>query len=278
MTRRTILITGASDGIGAATARALARRGDRVLLTGRSPAKLARVAHDTGAEAYAADFAQLTDVRALADWVRDRTDRLDVLANNAGGIFADRTVTEDGNELTMQVNHFAGFLLTRLLEDELVAGGATVVNTASAAADKYGSLDLSDLDATGAYKATKAYGDAKLATMLFARSLHTRLRDRGVTALAIYPGDIASNFAKDTGTASMKLFYKGPMARFLRTPDFGAANLMWAMDGADGTTWRSGETYTERRVLPRRPHPQLGDDALGDALWRESERRVGLAP
>ncbi|WP_062464141.1 SDR family NAD(P)-dependent oxidoreductase [Demequina soli] len=272
MTQRIVLITGASDGIGAATARALARRGDRLLLTGRSPAKLAAVADATGAERLAADFARLDDVRALAAWVRERTDRLDVLANNAGGIFAERVMTADGNERTLQVNHLAGFLLTNLLTDRLIAARGTVVNTASAAATKYARLDLDDLDAARGYKATTAYGNAKFATMLHAAGTHARLAPEGVRAVAIYPGDVASNFAKDTGTASMKLFYKGPLARFLRTPEDGAANLIWAMDDAPDP----GRTYTERRVPPRRPHPQLADAALADALWAESERRVGL--
>ncbi|WP_062289392.1 SDR family NAD(P)-dependent oxidoreductase [Demequina phytophila] len=274
MTQRTILVTGASDGIGAATARALAERGDRVLLTGRSPAKLAAVAASTGGEACPADFARLDDVRALAGWVRERTDRLDVLANNAGGIFAQRAVTVDGNERTLQVNHLAGFLLTNLLLDLVVAARGTVVNTASAAADKYGRLDLMDLDSARSYKPTTAYGNAKFATMLFARSLHGRFGGDGVRAVAIYPGDVASNFAKDTGTTSMKLFYKGPLALFLKTPEDGAANLTWAMES---TAARSGETYTERRALPRKRHPQMDDAALADALWAESERRVGFS-
>lgn len=98
-----------------------------------------------------------------------------------------------------------------------------------------------------------------------------------MTAVAIYPGDISSNFAKDTGTASMQAYYKGPLSWFLRSPEFGAANLVWAMDGVDGSTWESGRCYTERRRLPRRPHPQQDDATLADALWRESERRVGMA-
>lgn len=248
MTLRTILITGASDGIGAAAARALTARGDRVLITGRSPEKLEAVARETGAESLPADFTRLADVRAIAAWVRERTDRLDVLANNAGGIFGERSVTVDGNERTLQVNHLAGFLLTHLLTDRLLAGGATVVNTSSAAATKYGHLTLENLDDADAYSATKAYGNAKLATILHVGSLHARYRERGLRAVAIYPGDISSNSAKETGTASMQAYDKGPFSWFLRTPEYGAANLVWATDGVDGATWESGRCYTERRV------------------------------
>lgn len=277
MTQRTILITGASDGIGAATARALTARGDRVLITGRSADKLAAVARATGAESFPADFTRLDDVRTLASWVRARTDRLDVLANNAGGIFGEHSVTVDGNERTFQVNHLAGFQLTRLLMEPLLAGGATVVNTASAAATKYGRLDLAALDSASHYSATKAYGDAKLATILHARSLHSRFAETGLTAVAIYPGDIRSNFAKETGTPQMRAYYRGPLSWFLRTPEFGAANLMWAMRGREESGWESGRCYTERRRPQRRPHPQQDDAALADALWLESERRVGVA-
>ena len=276
MTPRTILITGASDGIGAAAARGLAVRGERLLLVGRSPEKLSGVAGSLGAEFFVADFERLTDVRALAEWVRERVDRIDVLANNAGGVFAQRVMTVDGNERTMQVNHYAGFLLTNLLLDVLTASRATVVNTSSVGAHVFGRIDLADLDNARKYKTMKAYGDSKLANILFVKALHARHHAAGLGAVALHPGNIASNFGKETGNTMMKVIYKSPLARLLDTPRAGAANLLWAVDGEPGVTWQSGEYYDEHRRLPSRPNPQQGDQALRDALWIESARRVGL--
>lgn len=277
MSQRTIVITGASDGIGAATAKKLADRGERLLLVGRRRDKLDAVARPLGAETFVADFERLSDVRALATRIRERTDRIDVLANNAGGVFAQRVVTEDGNERTMQVNHYAGFLLTNLLLDILLASDAKVVNTSSVGAHAFGKIDLADLDATKKYKTMKAYGDSKLANILFAKGLHARYHDQGLSAVALHPGNIASNFGQETGNAMMKLIYKSPLARMLSTPESGADNLIWATDGTPGVTWQSGEYYDEHRKLPKRPNPQQNDDNLVDALWAESARRTGLA-
>lgn len=114
---KTVVITGASDGIGAAAARSIAEQGDRVIVVGRSPEKTSAVAHEIGAEYFTADFARLDDVRALAASLLATAPQIDVLANNAGGIFGDRTPTIDGHEKTFQVNHLAPFLLTHLLGD-----------------------------------------------------------------------------------------------------------------------------------------------------------------
>jgi NAD(P)-dependent dehydrogenase (short-subunit alcohol dehydrogenase family) len=277
VSQRTIVMTGASDGIGAAAARELGRRGERLLLVGRSRDKLSAVASPLGAETFIADFERLDDVRRLADEVRDRTDRIDVLANNAGGVFAQRVVTVDGNERTMQVNHYAGFLLTNLLMDILTASDATVVNTSSVGAHAFGKIHMSDLDSAHKYRTMKAYGDSKLANILFAKGLHSRYHGQGLNAVALHPGNIASNFGRETGNGLMKLIYKSPFARLLDTPEQGADNLMWAIEGTPGRTWQSGEYYTDRRRLPRRPNPQQNDAALADALWAESARRVGLS-
>ncbi|GII97697.1 short-subunit dehydrogenase [Sediminihabitans luteus] len=274
MGQRTIVITGASDGIGAAAARQLAARGERLLLVGRRRDKLEAVARPLGAETFVADFERLSDVRTLAQEIQERTDRIDVLANNAGGVFAERVVTEDGNERTMQVNHYAGFLLTNLLIDVLLASDAKVVNTSSVGAHAFGKIDLADLDATTKYKTMKAYGDSKLANILFAKGLHARYHDQGLSAVALHPGNIASNFGKETGNAMMKAIYKSPLARLLSTPESGADNLVWAMDGTPGVTWQSGEYYTDKR----KPNPQQDDAALATALWAESARRTGLTP
>lgn len=276
MPGRTVVITGASDGIGAALAGRLAAQGDKLLLVGRSADKLRRVAEPLGAQSFAADFEYLDNVRTLAESLRATTDRIDVLANNAGGVFAEKVITSDGNERTMQVNHYAGFLLTNLLLDSLLAGNATVVNTSSAGARVFGKIDMADLDQRGKYKTIKAYGDSKLANILFTKGLHARYHDQGLSSVAIHPGSIASNFGKETGTRAMKLIYASPIVRLLSTPDDGADNLQWAIDGVPGTTWVSGEYY-EPRKLPRRPNPQQDDPALVDALWAESSRRVGLS-
>lgn len=229
-----------------------------------------------GAESFTADFARLSEVRELARQITESTDRIDVLANNAGGVFAERVVTEDGNERTMQVNHYAGFLLTHLLMDTLLASGASVVNTSSIGAHAFGKLDLADLDATRRYRTMKVYGDSKLANILFAKGFHARFHDQGLSAVALHPGNIASNFGRETGNALMKAIYRSPVSRLLATSEDGGDNLVWAIDGTPGVTWESGEYYTDKRKLPRRVNPQQNDTALADALWAESARRTGL--
>ncbi|MBG6084284.1 SDR family NAD(P)-dependent oxidoreductase [Zhihengliuella flava] len=276
MTQRTILITGASDGIGAAAARSLAARGERLLLVGRTTEKLHAVAGPLGAEAFAADFEDLSQVRAAAAWVLERTDHLEVLANNAGGVFAERKITPDGHERTMQVNHYAGFLLTQLLMDSLLAARGVVVNTSSVGAHAFGRLRMDDLDASRKYRAMKAYGDSKLANILHVQGLHTRYHERGLAAVAIHPGNISSNFAQETGSALMRLIYKTPVSRLLSPAQFGADNLLWAMDSVAKEPGMSGHYFTEHRRPPRTPHPQEDDVRLVEALWAESARRVGV--
>lgn len=276
MPHKTILITGASDGIGAASARTLTAKGHRVIIVGRSATKTAAVAKETGAESFVADFARLDDVRALAEQVKACLDgRLDVLANNAGGIFGDRTITTDGFEYTLQVNHLAPFLLTHLLLDEVRAAGGAVVNTSSIASRLFGHLDMDDLGNERSYSPAKAYGDAKLANILFTRGLHARVHDQGINTVAFHPGNVATNFAADT-TNLMRFLYHTPLRRLaLISADKGGANLTWAIEGRPGTDWRSGEYYDERR-LATRVNPQIHDAALVDQLWDRSAEMVGV--
>src|ERR1700679_3729468 len=160
MEQQTIVITGASDGIGAAAARQLSAKGERVVLVGRSPAKTAAVADELGAPYHLADYADLDQVRGLASELRATYPRIDVLANNAGGIFGARELTPDGFEKTFQVNHLAPFLLTTLLLPTLTASSAKVVQTSSSAAKLYGLIDIEDLQNEKKYSPNKAYGDA----------------------------------------------------------------------------------------------------------------------
>lgn len=274
---RTIVLTGASDGIGAAAARRLASSGHRLLLVGRSVEKTTAIAQETGAEHFIADFARLDDVRALAQQIADRVGDggIDVLANNAGGIFGDRTPTVDGFEKTIQVNHLAPFLLTNLLLPQLRRADAAIINTSSVGHRLFGHIDVDDLDNRKKYSANKAYGDAKLANVLFTKSLHTKFHPEGLSAVAFHPGVVRTNFAAGSSSV-MRLIYRTPLKHLLTiSTDTGGETLRWFIEGTPDETWFSGAYYDER-VLSTRVNPQVDDADLAEALWRKSAELVGL--
>ncbi|MGO3884680.1 MAG: SDR family NAD(P)-dependent oxidoreductase [Mycetocola sp.] len=273
MGSKVIVITGASDGIGASAARQLSRRGHTVVVVGRSPEKTQRVATEIGADWFTADFASLDSVRRLAAELLAAYPRIDVLANNAGGIFGrDRQATIDGNEMTFQVNYLAPFLLTQLLLDRLIASGGTVINTSSVANRLFGHINLTDLNATRSHSAQKAYGDAKLAQILFTTELDRRYRAQGVTSTAFHPGVIATGFSSDR-SSPMYLIYQTPLRHlFLTSPERGAATLVHLAEGAPGVDYPTGEYFAKRRTAKR--NPQGYDAELARALWDESERML----
>jgi NAD(P)-dependent dehydrogenase (short-subunit alcohol dehydrogenase family) len=278
MSDRVVIITGASDGIGAAAARQLAAQGYRLLLVGRSPEKTARIAREVGAEFFVADFEKLHDVRRIAGEIRASVDHVDVLANNAGGLFGDRTITLDGNERTMQVNHLAPFLLTNLLIDLLIAGDGVVVNTASSAARLAGKLDIEDLgDLTYGkrYSAMGAYGDAKLANILFTRGLQARYGTQGISAVAFDPGNVRTNFASDTSSIA-RVIYRTPLSRLmLISAEKGGSNLAFFVDGIPGTTWIPGQFYIQTKLATdKQTNPRVANNELVDGLWQRSAEIV----
>ncbi|MFD3456623.1 SDR family NAD(P)-dependent oxidoreductase [Streptomyces sp. NPDC058691] len=272
---KTIVITGASDGIGAAGARRLHQNGHRVVIVGRSPEKTAKVADELGADRFLADFTSLADVRKLAADLDAAYPRIDVLVNNAGGIFGDRDKTADGFEKTLQVNHLAPFLLTNLLMGKLLAGRASVIQTSSAGARLFGKLDIDDLDNDSGYTAHRAYGTAKLENILFTKELHARYAPRGLSAAAFHPGAVATNFA--SGSKSfMRPIYSNPLSRLaMVSPEKGARQLVWLAETTPGTEWQSG-TYYENHKPARRNNPQADDSGLGRRLWDRSAELVGL--
>jgi NAD(P)-dependent dehydrogenase (short-subunit alcohol dehydrogenase family) len=275
--RRTIVITGASDGVGAAAARQLAASDDRLLLVGRSPEKTAAIARETGAEHLTADFARLDDVRTLAEQIADLVgdDGIDVLANNAGGIFGDQTPTVDGFEKTIQVNHLSPFLLTNLLLPQLRKADAAVINTSSVGHRLFGHIDVDDLDNRKKYSANKAYGDAKLANVLFTKSLHTKFHPVGLSAVAFHPGVVRTNFAAESSSV-MRLIYRTPLKHVLAiSTDKGGETLRWFIEGTPDETWFSGAYYDER-TLSTRVNPQVDDADLAEALWQKSAQLVGI--
>jgi NAD(P)-dependent dehydrogenase (short-subunit alcohol dehydrogenase family) len=276
MGTRTIVITGASDGIGAAAARDLAGAGEHVVLVGRSPSKTEAIADELKAPYHLADYTDLRQVRRLARELLAAYPRIDVLANNAGGIMGRREVTRDGFEKTFQVNHLAAFLLTSLLMPTLTASSAMILQTSSIAARKAGKVDIDDLQNERRYSPEKAYGDAKLENILFTKELHRRYHDQGISAAAFHPGLVATNFASDT-TSWWRFFYHTPLKRFaVVAPEKGALGLIWLAEGSPGVTWESG-TYYDRNK-PARSSPQADDPELATQLWDRSEALLGSVP
>lgn len=273
---KTIVITGASDGVGAAAAQLLVADGHRVVIVGRSPEKTEAVSRRLGCDGHVADFADLSQVRRLAEAVGERYPRIDVLANNAGGLMGARQVTVDGHEKTFQVNHLAPFLLTTLLLPTLTASNAAVLQTSSKAAALWGrKFDIDDLDNEHNYSAQRAYGRGKLANILFTRELHRRYAADGLAAAAFHPGVVRSNFASE-GSALVRFFYRAPVLRQLFTisPTDGAAPLVWLAQGEPGRTWTSGEYYEKNAVATDRSAPQATNPDLAERLWDRSESMV----
>jgi NAD(P)-dependent dehydrogenase (short-subunit alcohol dehydrogenase family) len=270
---KTIVITGASNGIGAAAAQQLHRDGHCVVVVGRSPGKTEAIAREISADHFLADFSRLDDVRQLAADLDRAYPRIDVLANNAGGIFGDRAKTADGFEKTFQVNHLAPFLLTRLLLDKLIQSRASVIQTSSSGARLFGKLAIDDLDHDRDFTAQLAYGTAKLENILFTRELDRRYRGRGISAAAFHPGAVATSFATESDSF-MKRIYNSRVGRaFMVTPEKGASQLVWLAQSVPGTDWAPG-TYYEKRKPARRNNPQALDDDLARQLWDRSEQLI----
>jgi NAD(P)-dependent dehydrogenase (short-subunit alcohol dehydrogenase family) len=272
MSPRVVVVTGASDGIGAAAARQLARNGDRVVVVGRSPEKTAAIATELGADSFLADFARLDDVRTLAARLLEAYPRVDILANNAGGIMGERAETVDGHEKTFQVNHLGPFLLTTLLLDRLRESGARVINTSSVANKAFGHLEIDDLDARRKYSPNKAYGDSKLANILFTRELSRRFSAEGITTAAFHPGGVATNFSVGS-TSPMRFVYGTALKRVLISPEKGADTLIWLASTRPDEDWVSGEYYTKRKIS--KANAQAYDADLARELWDRSAAMVG---
>ncbi|WP_373355495.1 SDR family NAD(P)-dependent oxidoreductase [Pseudoroseicyclus sp. CXY001] len=272
--RRTIILTGASDGIGAAAARQLAAAGHRLVLVGRSPEKTARVAAELGAPYHLADYARLIDVRRLADELA-AYGPIDVLANNAGGIFNGGETTEDGFDKTIQVNHLAPFLLTSLLLPGLIENGASVIQTASAYAKSAPRLDLDSFAKPEGTSATRSYATSKMANVLFTRELHRRYHEEGLNAVAFHPGVLATNFASSTSSFFRFMASSRLVRLFLSAPEDGGARLAALVEGRAGADWPPGAFLSGTKEWTVR-----GDDdpALARALWERSEALLGLPP
>lgn len=265
---RTIVITGASSGIGAAAATRLADKGERVVVVGRTPERVAAIADDLNVESYVADFSSLSSVRQLADDL-NKLDRIDVLVNNAGIISPERVTTTDGFELTFQVNHLAGFLLTRLLMPKLIESHASVIMTSSMAHYR-GRLTLGDLQMTRDWAPFKAYANTKLANVLFAKGLHMHHALDGISATAFHPGVVSTQFGGDDPGVIGKFYRSRVGKRFMLSPHAGADTLVWLARRRPPRDWVPGAYYTNRHQV--KPNAQALNSRLVEAFYQRSMR------
>jgi NAD(P)-dependent dehydrogenase (short-subunit alcohol dehydrogenase family) len=208
----------------------------------------------------------MSDVRVLAEELRERHERIDVLANNAGALFATRHITSEGFERTFALNHLAPFLLTNLLLDRLTGG--RVVTTASDA-HTGGRLDLDDLQSEQSYSAMRVYGTSKLCNILFTRELARRVPE--VHANCLHPGVVRTGFGKnENGIWKLLTTIGGP---FFRSPERGARSLVWLATSEQGGTL-TGEYIEDEKVT--QPNLAAQDPELAAGLWERSAALVGL--
>jgi NAD(P)-dependent dehydrogenase (short-subunit alcohol dehydrogenase family) len=269
------LVTGATSGIGEATARGLARLGARVIVHGRNREKCAAavraIASDTGndrIEWVSADFTSLGEVRALANDLNARLPRLDVLVNNAGGSARKRTLTREGFEQNFGVNHLAPFLLTNLLIDKLKASAPSRIVNVSSMMHRMASINFDDLQSERRFGGMRTYGQSKLANILFTRSLARRLAGSRVTANALHPGAVNTALS---GTNS------GPLAwvagYLMLSPEQGARTSLY-LSTAPEVADVSGQYFI--KCKPAVPSREAQDDRVAERLWQVSAQLTGL--
>ncbi|MDB5985143.1 MAG: family oxidoreductase [Nevskia sp.] len=278
---RTAVITGASSGLGQATATALARQGWRVIVVvrkhtrGEAARDEIRAAAGVGArvDLVPCDLSSLAQVRRAARAITTLTDRVHVLVNNAGGLADGYHLTEDGFESTFAANHLGHFLLTQLLMPLLErAAPARIVNVSSVAHSFVKDMRWDDLQMQRGFIVLRAYGQAKLANILHVRELARRLPPQRVTANAAHPGAVHSRFGTH-GSGWMRAIDR-VTRHFMLSPERGADTIVWlATDPA--LAGRSGGYYAQRRLL--QPTAAARSDENAQRLWKVSEQLAGSA-
>jgi NAD(P)-dependent dehydrogenase (short-subunit alcohol dehydrogenase family) len=278
MQGQTVLVTGASSGIGRATAHKLAAMGARVVMVSRTEKRgakardaIVRAVPGASLDLLVADLSTIAAIRGLADAFTEKYNRLDVLINNAAILTRRRRVTPDGFEMQFFVNHLAYFLLTGMLFDKLRASApARVVNVASTAHSS-GVIDFDDLQMTRRYRGWEMYANTKLMNILFTYELARRAEGTGVAANCLHPGVIHTNLLRHFSSALNVAFHA--TQRFFKQPDEGAEMPVYLasspkVEGVSGKYFRRGSPMGTTAIS--------NDRAVQGRLWDESERLTGF--
>lgn len=274
MRGKTVVITGATSGIGKVAAEKLAEMGARLVLIARDKsrgeetlARLRQVGPGASHSVHYADLSRVAEMKRVGAEIAAAEQRIDVLINNAGALFASRHVTEDGLELTFALNHMAYFLLTEGLRDRLRASApARIINTASDA-HKGQHLDFNDLQSAKDYRGFRIYGRSKLCNILYTRELARRLAGTGVTANSLHPGFVATRFGDESG--GMLSFGVRVAKYFAITPEKGAETIVYLASSNDVAGVTGKYFYKCREATPTK---EAQDDQAAGQLWAETEK------
>ncbi len=275
-----MIVTGATGGIGLITARELAATGARVVLVGRSEARLndavaliVQQTPDAKLDTIQADLSSQAEVVAVANTIKQRYDHIDVLINNAGAYFTEQQFSIDGIEMTWALNHMAPFLLTTSLLDLLRASAPARIITVASAAHQGAVIDFDDLEGKKRFNGWKAYGQSKLANIMFTYELAHRLEDSDVTANCLHPGFVATGFAQNNGGWFAKVF--AVMQRYLAiTPEKGAETSIFLAQ-SDSVAPTSGRYFDKCKPVPS---SKVSYDVTSQRrLWELSQNMVKRA-
>lgn len=280
MQGKTVLITGATNGIGEAAALELAQMGAQVVIVGRNPARaetvVSEIREKTGnpqVDILLADLSSMEEVRRLAQDFKQKYARLDVLVNNAGATFSKRQVTVDGLEATFALNHLSYFLLTSLLLDMLTASAPSRIVSVASDAQQMNVLDFDDLQGERKYNMMgfRAYAQSKLMNIMFTYELSRRLEGTGVTANVLHPGFVATGFGTNNGGVMRLGMHLAHW--FALTPKQGADTVVYLASSPEVQSV-TGKYFERRKQI--KSVPISYDTAAQQRLWQISEQLAGL--
>jgi len=280
MKNKICIVTGATSGIGKETAKALAVEGAFVIVVGRNVKKcistiksIKRATNSTRIDYVCSDLSDLNQVRSLADTLKKKHNRIDVLVNNAGAYFkSQRHESVDGYEMTLALNYLSPFLLTTLLIDLLEKSKQARIINVSSGAHFQGTIDIADFQSKHNYNGFNAYAQSKLALVLFTYELARRLTNSHITVNALHPGLVATNFGKNNGL--LRFYIRRLIKRHEISPQEGARTLIYLATSLETANISGGYFENNKQV---KSSENSYDETLAKQLWEVTEGLVNIS-